>query len=91
MSLSDARTVSTDVWFSFARRYADESNAGAAFVFVEPVPDADQSPVPSSFVARTWAWYDVPSARPVSVAVMAVPLWPGSVHPPLVPARYCTS
>ena len=53
MSLSDARTVSTDVWFSFARRYADESNAGAAFASVEPVPDADQSLSPSALAART--------------------------------------
>ena len=53
MSLSDATTVPAVVWFSSGLKVADESNAGAAFASVEPEPEADQSPVPSAFVART--------------------------------------
>ena len=53
VSLSDARTVPATVWFSAALKVAEESNDGAALASVDSVPESDQSPVPSSFIART--------------------------------------
>ena len=56
MSLSDASTVPTAVWFSAGLKVALEVNAGAALASVAPLPEADQPPVPSAFVARTCTW-----------------------------------
>ena len=56
VSLSDARTVPTAVWFSAGLKVAAEVNEGAALASVEPLPEADQPPVPSAFVARTCTW-----------------------------------
>ena len=55
-SLSVARTVPAAVWLSAASNVADELNAGAALASVEPLPESDQEPVPSSLVARTCTW-----------------------------------
>ena len=55
-SASDARTVPAAVWFSAASTVAGEVNAGAAFASVAPLPEDDQAPVPSAFVAPTCTW-----------------------------------
>ena len=52
-SESVARTVPAAVWFSAALNAALDENVGAALASVEPLPASDQSPVPSSLVART--------------------------------------
>ena len=56
VSLSSASTVPTAVWFSAGLKVALEVNAGAALASVAPLPEADQPPVPSAFVARTCTW-----------------------------------
>ena len=55
-SSSDATTVPTVVWFSAGLNIAAEVNEGAALASVSPLPEADQPPVPSAFVARTCTW-----------------------------------
>ena len=45
-----------EVWFSAASNVSEELNAGAALASVVPLPASDQSPVPSSLVARTCTW-----------------------------------
>ena len=47
-------------------------NDGAAFASVEPLPDSDQSLVPSAFAARTCTSYSVFSTSCVIVALRAV-------------------
>ena len=56
VSPSVASTVPAVVWFSAASNVAEEENDGAALASVVPVPESDQSPVPSSLVARTCTW-----------------------------------
>ena len=53
-------------------KVAGEVNDGDAFASVEPLPEADQPLVPSSFAARTCTSYSVFSASAVIVAPSAV-------------------
>ena len=50
------------------------ATVGALFggAFVVPLPEDDQSLVPSAFFARTCTWYAVLAVNPVIVALVAV-------------------
>ena len=83
VSSSDATTVPTVVWFSAASNVSDEVNEGAMFASVASLPESDQPPVPSSFVARTCTSYSVFSASPAIVALnAAIVVFVTAIHAP---------
>ena len=78
-------------WFSAVLNVADEVNVGDALASVVPVPDADQSLSPSSFLASTCTSYVVFSSRSSMVLLVPDTFVSPAVKAPLSPTRYCRS
>ena len=60
---------------------------GVASAVVAPLPEGDQLLSPSSLVARTCTWYEVPASRLPMLASVAVTFCGPLLQLPLAPSR----